>query len=137
VLLDNVTTALEAGQSVQWLRGLVHQPAAGEYEVIVELDQHIGLAAAEIFGHVTLVEGYALANFHGCHALVALRDTPGKTVAVLTTEHRLQTLLETALQTGALIAFWGERLASPPAPRGGTWAVPVYQIDGVIVYDRV
>jgi hypothetical protein len=115
----------------------VHQPAAGEYEVIVELDQYIGLAPAELFGHVTRVEGYALANFHGCHALVALRDTPGKTVAVLTTEHRLQTLLETALQTGALIAFWGEQLAKPPAPRGGTWAVDVYQIDGVIVYDRV
>ena len=27
----------------------------------------------EIFGHVTLVHGYALTNFIGCYALVALR----------------------------------------------------------------
>jgi hypothetical protein len=88
----------------------------------------------ELFGHVTLVEGYALTSFTGCHALVALRDTPGRTVAVLTSEVRLQSLLETALATGNLIAFWGTRLTSPPTPRGGTWAVDVYSIDGVILY---
>lgn len=88
----------------------------------------------ELFGHVTLVEGYALSSFVGCHALVALRDTPKKTVAVLTTQHVLQTLLETALSTGNLIAFWGRKLANPPTPRGGTWSVDVYRIDGVILY---
>lgn len=88
----------------------------------------------ELFGHVTLVEGYALSNYVGCHALVALRDTPGKTVAVLTSEHRLQSLLETALATGNLIAFWGQELSNPPTPRGGTWTVDVYSIDGVILY---
>ena len=61
----------------------------------------------ELFGHVTLVEGYSVLSYIGCHALVALRDTPGKTVAVMTTEQRLQSLLETALATGNLIAFWG------------------------------
>jgi hypothetical protein len=88
----------------------------------------------ELFGHVTLVEGYALTNFTGCHALVTLRDTPGKTVAVLTSEQRLQSLLETALATGNLIAFLGQKLTNPPAPRGGTWIVDVYSIDGVILY---
>lgn len=88
----------------------------------------------ELFGHVILVEGYALPNFLGCHALVALRDPPRDTVAVLTSEHRLQTLLETALSTGNLIAFFGQRLSNPPTPRGGTWAVDVYGIDGVILY---
>lgn len=136
VLLGNVTTALREGQTLKQLRGLVHQPRLGEYEVIVELDQHLVLAAGELFGHVTLIEGYDLPTFCGCHALVALRDTPGKTVAALTTEHRLQSLLETALQTGSLIAFWGTLSAAPPTPRGGTWAVDVYEIDGVIVYDR-
>lgn len=91
--------------------------------------------AVELFGHCTLVEGYALSNFTGCHALVALRDTPGKTVAVLTTEVRLQSLLETALATGNLIAFLGRKLTSPPTPRGGFWIVDVYQIDGVILYN--
>lgn len=89
----------------------------------------------ELFGHVTLVEGYALTSFTGCHALVALRDTPGKTVAVLTSEVRLQSLLETALDTGNLIAFLGQKLTNPPTPRGGTWAVDVYSIDGVILYN--
>lgn len=89
----------------------------------------------ELFGHVTLVEGYALSGFTGCHALVALRDTPGKTVAVLTSEVRLQSLLETALATGHLIAFLGQLLTAPPTPRGGTWSVDVYSIDGVILYN--
>lgn len=89
----------------------------------------------ELFGHCTLVEGYALPTFNGCHALVALRDTPGKTVALLTTEHRLQTLLETALATRNLIDFYGRKLTDPPAPRGGTWGVDVYRIDGVILYN--
>lgn len=88
----------------------------------------------ELFGHVTLVEGYALANYVGCHALVALRDTPGKTVAVMTTDPGLQGLLETALATGNLIASIGTQLAIPPTPRGGTWTVDVYGIDGVILY---
>ena len=89
----------------------------------------------ELFGHVTLVEGYALSTFTGCHALVALRDTPGTTVAVLTNEVRLQSLLETALATGNLIAFLGTRYTNPPTPRGGTWSVDVYGIDGVILYN--
>jgi hypothetical protein len=89
----------------------------------------------ELFGHVTLVEGYALTGFTGCHALVNLRDTPGKTVAVLTSEVRLQSLLETALDTGNLIAFLGFKFAHPPNPRGGTWIVDVYSIDGVILYN--
>lgn len=90
--------------------------------------------AIELFGHVTLVEGYALRNFTGVHALVNLRDTPGKTVAVLTKQHRLQTLLESALTSGNLIDFYGRLLSNPPTPRGGTWAVDVYSIDGVILY---
>jgi hypothetical protein len=91
--------------------------------------------AVELFGHVTLVEGYAIPAFVGCHALVALRDTPGTTVAVLTSELRLQSLLETALATGNLIAFLGQKLVNPPTPRGGTWSVDVYGIDGVILYN--
>ncbi|MCX6032653.1 MAG: hypothetical protein NT169_25630 [Chloroflexi bacterium] len=91
--------------------------------------------SVELFGHVTLVEGYAVPGFVGCHALVALRDTPGTTVAVMTTASHLQSLLETALATRNLIALWGEKLANPPTPRGRTWAVDVYAIDGVIMYN--
>jgi hypothetical protein len=42
----------------------------------VDLDASKSRAEVELFGHVTLVEGYALPNFTGCYALVALRDTP-------------------------------------------------------------
>lgn len=91
-------------------------------------------ASVELFGKVTLVEGYALPNFDGCHALVALRDTPGKTVAVLTSAGRLQNLLETGLATGNLIAFRGSKSLTPPTPLGGTWAVDVYLIDSLILY---
>jgi len=92
-------------------------------------------ATVQLFGHVTLVEGYALPNYKGCHALVKLRDKPGKTVAVMTSHMRLQSLLETALATGNLICFWGKKLAKPPTPRGGSWNVDVYRINGVILYN--
>lgn len=88
----------------------------------------------ELLGHVILVEGYALAHFSGCHALISLRNEPGKTVAVITTSHRLQTILETALSTGNLIAVFGAILNKPPAPRGGKWTVDVYGINSVILY---
>jgi hypothetical protein len=91
-------------------------------------------AEVELFGNVTLVEGYALKNFTGCHALISLRDTPGKTIAVITSEQRLQSLLETALATGKLVAFWGQKLPNPPLPRGGKWGVDVYSTSGVILY---
>lgn len=88
----------------------------------------------QLFGHVTLVEGYALSNFVGCHALVSLRDTLGKTVAVITTASNMQHLLETALTTGNLVGFAGSLLTNPPTPLGGTWAVEVYSVDALIVY---
>jgi hypothetical protein len=91
-------------------------------------------ATVELFGHVTLVEGYGLPTFDGSHALVSLRDTPGKTVAALTRAPRLQNLLETALATGNLIAFRGQKLAHPPTPLGGSWSVDVYNVDSVILY---
>jgi hypothetical protein len=91
----------------------------------------------ELFGHVTLVKGYALTNFVGCYALVALRDPPGTTVAVLTSDQRLQGLLETALATGYLIAFHGQKYTNPPSPGGGTWTVDVYSITDVTLYSFV
>ena len=63
----------------------------------------------ELFGHVGLVESYTVPGFTGCHALVALRDSPGVTVAVLTPETRHQELMTAALATGNLIAFWGQK----------------------------
>jgi hypothetical protein len=105
-----------------------------ESGITIDISKVVLPQTVELFGHVTLVQGYALATYTGCHALVALRDTPGKTVAVLTSEQRLQSLLETALATGKLIAFWGRKFETPPSPGGGTWNVEVYEIDSVILY---
>ena len=91
--------------------------------------------AVELFGHVTLVESYTVPGFTGCHALVALRDSPGVTAAVLTAEIRHQDLMTAALSTGNLIAFWGQKYTVPPTPRGGTWSVDVYNTSGIILYN--
>jgi len=53
-----------------------------------DIAKPIALKTVGLFDHVTLVEGYALPTYIGCHALVALRDTPGKTFSVLTPKHR-------------------------------------------------
>jgi hypothetical protein len=51
-------------------------------------------------GHV---EGIVLTTFVGCYAVVVLSDSPGKEIGVVTSEQRLQSLLETALATGNLV----------------------------------
>ncbi len=106
-----------------------------EKGIKIDLSKLVPAPTVELFGHVTLVQGYSVPSFKGCHALVALRDTPGKTVALLTSAKRLQSLLETALATGNLIGFWGQKLASPPTPMGGTWSVDVYSVISVILYN--
>jgi hypothetical protein len=88
----------------------------------------------ELFGHVTTVEGYALPNFNGCHALVELRDTPGKTIIVYSDQVGLQTLLATALATGNLVDLRCQKYATPPNPLGGAPGYESYYASGVILY---
>lgn len=99
-----------------------------------EEELHPATQHVQLFGHVTLVRGYEVPGYAGCHALVGLRDTPGGTVAIMTTALHLQSLLETALATGNLIGFSGYQFEDPPTPLGGTWAVDVYSIYSVILY---
>jgi hypothetical protein len=91
----------------------------------------------ELFGHCTLVESYSVPGFTGFHALIALRDTPGVTVAVLSKEIRHQELLTAALATGNVIDIYGRKYSNAPTPRGGTWSVDVYDVNGVILYNGV
>jgi hypothetical protein len=95
------------------------------------------MSSVQLIGHVTLINGFDLPNFSGCYALVTLRDPPANTVAVLTSEHKLQTLLETALSTGYQISVHGIQLINPPHPVGGTWdpGIEVYGIDQVTLYN--
>jgi hypothetical protein len=88
----------------------------------------------QLFGHISLINCYVLSN--SCYAVVELRDTPGKSVVIRTTETRLQSLLETALATGNLIAFVGQGVLVQSPPRGGTWNMEVYAIDEVTLYNH-
>ena len=46
VVLGNVKKSLQPGQKMAHIRALVHVSSNGEYEVIVELDQHIAFSAS-------------------------------------------------------------------------------------------
>jgi hypothetical protein len=87
-----------------------------------------------LYGHVSLIEGIVLPpTFVGCYAVVALRDTPAKQVGVVTSEQKLQSLLETALATGNLMGFVGHKI--PVTPWGAIAGIDLYAIDTtVIVY---
>src|SRR5690242_16308349 len=83
----------------------------------------------ELFGHVMLVESYDLPHFSGFHALIALRDKPGVTIAIISTSPSIEHQLEVALATGNLVDIWGSLMTDPPKPRGGTWSFDVYEAD--------
>lgn len=100
-----------------------------------KLKTDTGLTYTEFFGHVTLVQGYEVPGYKGFHALVTLRDKPGGTVAILSTSDRLMSICRSALETGNLMAFWGQRMTSAPAPLGGTWSVDVYESNSILVYN--
>lgn len=93
------------------------------------------MSSVQLFGHVTVIVAYDRPHFSGCYALVALRDPPANTVAVLTSEYKLQSLLENALSTGYLMSFEGIQLINPPHPGGGVWDVDVFGIDQVTLYN--
>jgi hypothetical protein len=58
-------------------------------------------------GHVILVQGIVLPTYVGCRAEVVLETglRPPRTISVITSEQRFQSLLETALATGNFIQF--------------------------------
>jgi hypothetical protein len=89
-------------------------------------------APAQLFGHVILIQAYAIPTYNGIHALISLRDTPGKIIAVFTTQARLQTVLETGLSTGNLVAVDARPIVDTPL--GGGWTVDTHAIDSVILY---
>jgi hypothetical protein len=87
----------------------------------------------QLFGHVSLIEVYTLPNFKGFHALIGLRDYPDKTIAVMATQHHLQTLLEAGLISGNLVAIDVAAPASPN-PLGNGWTVDIFKMTGGILY---
>jgi putative transposon-encoded protein len=87
----------------------------------------------QLFGHVSLIEVYTLPNFKGFHALIGLRDYPDKTIAVMATQHHLQTLLEAGLVSGNLVAI-DVAAAASPNPLGNGWTVDIFKMTGGILY---
>jgi hypothetical protein len=49
ILLHTVTTKLAPGQRFQAVRGIVHRPRSGEYEVLVEMDKHLNSRSRQNF----------------------------------------------------------------------------------------
>jgi hypothetical protein len=88
----------------------------------------------QLYGHVTMIDVYSLSS--GCYAVIELRNTPGKTVVVRLADDRLQSLLETALATGNLISFVGQRVTVSSPPRGGSWNMDAYAIDEIALYNK-
>lgn len=63
LLLNSVTATLKAGQQLHTLRTLVHQPRPGQYEAIVELDEHLNYDAGygnRVYGTGEGAQGYGL-----------------------------------------------------------------------------
>ena len=87
----------------------------------------------QLFGHVILVQSYAVLSGDTGYCLVRLRDEP-RTVAVFTDEPHMYGTMRTGLETGNLITFVGELLTNPPTPTGGSWAVDVYSPTSFAVY---
>ena len=91
-------------------------------------------APVELIGHVRFVERASPTNFDGMRALLKLCDPPGTTVVVITPQLRLQSLLESALSSGNLIACVGTRHVSPLSPRSRAQGAEIYFVDSVILY---
>lgn len=121
-----------------WLVALDEPPAQAQLPRVAALNLNANLVGNEMqmFGHCTLVQAYDLPTFQGCWALVALRDNPGQTVALITTSQRLQAALETALATKNAIYFRGRKYSVPPLPTGGSTTLTVFKPSEVCVYNN-
>lgn len=90
----------------------------------------------QLFGHITLIESYTFPTFSGYVVVVELRDTPGRNVAILTSDPKFQNLVVAALTTGNLISFVGQKNSlNPLPPRGSSWNMDTYVIDQLALFN--
>ena len=87
-------------------------------------------------GHVKLVEAIVLPTFIGCYAVVVLNDPPGKEISVVTSEQRLQSLLETALATRNLMICYGHQIFHVPWAEDTAVQDDLYRINLVTLYNQ-
>ena len=91
----------------------------------------------DISGNVIFVSGYAVANFVGCQATLSLVNAPDTWFFVVTSEQRLQSLLESAYATGKTITVRGQKFVNQPINHfdGQTWTpgADVYSLAAVFM----
>jgi hypothetical protein len=87
-------------------------------------------------GHVRLVEASVLTTWVGCYAVVVLNDPRGKEIGVVTSEQRLQSLLETALATGNLMICYGHQIFHVPWAEDTAVQNDLYAINIVELYNQ-
>lgn len=93
----------------------------------------------DIPGTVVFIAAYALPNFVGCQATVLVDNAPvpDTWAFVVTSEQRLQSVLETAFATGTKITFRGQKFKNNPINPfdGATWTAgaEVYSLSAVFL----
>ncbi len=117
--------------------GATMGPALGNLHVNPAVFENLSDHTVQLFGHVTLVNGYDSDMYKGCHALIKLRGE-NKTIAVLTEAHRMQTLLQSALVGNKLVSVHAFRYSIPPTVSPGSWnaGMEVYLLERAILYNQ-
>jgi hypothetical protein len=111
-------------------------PALGNLQLNPAILQNLSENTVQLFGHVTLVNGYDSDMYKGCHALIKLRGE-NKTIAVLTEAHHMQTLMESALVGNKLVSVHAFKYSIPPTVSPGSWnpGLEVYLLERAILYN--
>ena len=112
-------------------------PAVGNLHIKPDFFENLSENTTQLFGHVTLVNGYDSDMYKGCHALIKLRGE-NKTIVVLTEAHRMQTLLQSALVGNKLVSVHAFRYSTPPTVSPGSWVAgsEVYLLERAILYNQ-
>ncbi len=133
VLLVVAVSSAQVGNT----RGTTMGPAVGDLQINPGVFENLSENTTQLFGHVTLVNGYDSDMYKGCHALIKLRGE-NKTIVVLTEAHRMQSLLQTALVGNKLVSVHAFRYSTPPTVSPGSWVAgsEVYLLERAILYNQ-
>ena len=89
----------------------------------------------QLIGHVGLINGFSYSGFTGCVADINLKGAPSRMIWVLTTDHHLQTLLETALATGNLVSATGQARSLPAEGPLAGMSGELFDLTGLTLYN--
>ena len=129
--------AVSSAQQMGNARTTTVGPALGNLHINPGVFENLSENTTQLFGHVTLVNGYDSDMYKGCHTLIKLRGE-NKTIVVLTEAHRMQTILESALVGNKLVSVHAFRYSTPPTVSPGSWVAgsEVYLLERAILYNQ-